>query len=694
MASRILPFLVALTTLAAPTAALTPLPAGDADYYASSHFIFLADELAEVEISMSPGALDSLFENPWSDEYRRCTMRFRNSRIDEIVENVGIRVRGNTSRTAIKKSWKLSFNTFVPDRKFHGLEKMNLNGEHNDPSIIRSRLAMDLYKRLYVPSSRTHHVRLVINDGSQVDGVQIHVEQIDEEFVQAWFANKDSSLYKCLFQGERADLGWVWPGDGEAYAQLGGGRTYEEKNLDFPDHEDLADFIDFVNHSSDADFAEGLGERFSLDNFLRAMACDIALGHWDNYWFGANNYYLFMNADSGRFEYVPYDLDNSYGVDFLGINWATRPWLSWGDGGYGSSGGGLPPLIRRVLLHEPFRVQIRRYLRELVEGPFTLAIQESHIDGVHALIGPYAYSGSYDDGHMDWGYTSEMFHESYDEPDYYRDWGWGWDYGLKPYIQDRNDFLFGTVAPVEDLPALRLNELQSANDTTLADEWGDFDDWVEIYNAEDAPLQLGGFYLSDEIGNPTRYEFPDTILPPGGFLLVWCDGEPEEGPWHAGFSLASSGEQLGLFGRAEEGLAPLDTLRFGPILDDWSLARIPDGEGDWQFASHPTPGTGNESVDVPEQAGDGFGPIRAWPNPLRTRSEIRFQMPRNGEALLRVLTPGGREVFRELSRFEAGSRIFHWDGRDHRGRALPAGLYLLRIETGREGASGKLMLLR
>lgn len=675
------------------TRALLYPPVGDADYYASSLAIFLPDELAVVDVTMSQAALDSLLADPWSDEYRRCSVRFRNSVIDEVVDNVGIRVRGNTSRAAIKKSWKLSFNTFVPDRKFHGLEKMNLNGEHNDPSIIRSSLAMDLYRKTQTASSRTHHVLLKINDGSQVDGVQIHVEQIDEEFVQAWFANKDSSLYKCLFKGARANLNWVWPGDGDAYKNLGGGETYEEKNLDSPNYADLAEFIDFINQSSDALFADELGKRFSLDNFLRAMATDVAVGNWDNYWFGANNYYLFFNADSGRFEYIPYDVDNTFGVDFLGTNWATRPWLTWGDGGYGSEGGELPSLIRRILLHEPYRNQIRRYLRELVEGPFFLPAMENRIDQVKELIGPFAFAGSYDDGNMDWGYTREMFHESYTAPDAYRDWAWGWDYGLKPYILDRNSFLYGAVAPVDPLPKIRINELQSSNNATIADEWGDFDDWVEVINAGTVSLQLGGLFLSDTVSNPTRFEFPDTILAPGSFLLIWCDSEPEEGPWHSEFSLSSAGEQLGLFHRSSEGMAPLDTLRFGPIPSDWSRARIPDGLGDWEFTHHPTPGRGNETVAVPEGAGLEKA-LAIWPNPITENSEISFQMSIAGSAKLRVISPSGREVFNAEGEFPAGAGRFYWDGCDLRGRALPAGLYLIRIETGGRRANGKILILR
>ena len=56
------------------------------------------------------------------------------------VSDVGFRLRGNTSRTAAKKSFKVSFNSFNKKQTFYGLQKMNLNGEHNDASIARSKL--------------------------------------------------------------------------------------------------------------------------------------------------------------------------------------------------------------------------------------------------------------------------------------------------------------------------------------------------------------------------------------------------------------------------------------------------------------------------------------------------------------------------------------------------------------------------
>lgn len=687
---RLLVFLLLCPLLAG----LTSPPQGDADHDASAAFVFLPDELAFIDIELSAGALDSILADPWDRTYRRCSLRFRNSLLDTIVHDVGIRARGNTSLQAVKKSWKLSFNTFVPGRKFHGLEKMNLNGEHNDVSIIRARLAGELYRRMGVPSSRATHVQLKINDGARVEGLHIHVEAMDEELVQAWFGNKDSSLYKCVYLGARADLRWIWPGDPETYANLGNGETYEEKNLAVPDYSDLADFIDFLNHSDDAFFAAELGLRFSLDNFLRAMAVDAAIGHWDNYWFGANNYHLYHNTDSGRFEYLPYDLDNSYGVDFSETNWAERPLAGWGDGGYGSDPD-LPPLIRRVLAVDAFRAQLRRYAREVAGGPFSLAATEAGIDAVQAMIAPYAFTGSYADS-MDWGYTHAMFLESYTAPEEYRDWDWGWDYGLKPYIADRAAFLLATVPPQAPLPALRINEIQSSNASTVTDEWGDHDDWVEIYNAGAAAVNLGGLTLSDSWGNPTRYSFPDTLLPAESLLLVWCDGEPWEGIWHAEFKLSALGEELGLFHRAESGLTPLDTLSFGPLGSDLSLGRNPDGGPLWQLFDTPSPGWRNDSVGGPwQEPTDGLHLLGAWPNPSRAGSRIDFSLERPVEVRLRVFDIHGR-MLAEIRKpaLPAGTHGIDWNGRDEDGRTLAAGLYLYRLEGGGSWRDGKLVLLR
>lgn len=141
-----------------------------------------------------------------------------------------------------------------------------------------------------------------------------------------------------------------------------------------------------------------------------------------------------------------------------------------------------------------------------------------------------------------------------------------------------------------------LNEFMASNGSTIGDEHGDYDDWVELYNAGDSKVDLGGMYLTDDLARPTKWSFPDTLIPAGGYLIVWCDGETNEGWLHTYFKLnAGPGEELGLYSTDGDRILIVDTLSFGPQLSDTSSGRIPDGSDNWSFLSMPTPGSANIS---------------------------------------------------------------------------------------------------
>ena len=98
-------------------------------------------------------------------------------------------------------------------------------------------------------------------------------------------------------------------------------------------------------------------------------------------------------------------------------------------------------------------------------------------------------------------------------------------------------------------PSLRLNEFLASNGNGLEDEDGDFSDWIEIQNPTDQPVQLGGWYLTDDSENLTRWTLPDRTLSPGDFLVVYASGKdrrPVAGPLHTDFRLDADGEFLAL----------------------------------------------------------------------------------------------------------------------------------------------------
>lgn len=177
----------------------------------------------------------------------------------------------------------------------------------------------------------------------------------------------------------------------------------------------------------------------------------------------------------------------------------------------------------------------------------------------------------------------------------------------------------GNTNAVQLVPDVSINELMADNDTTLMDEYGDYDDWIELYNASSVPVNIGGMYLTDQLGMPQKYQVPNsdpaaTTIPPGGFLLLWADNEPAQGVTHLGFRLSRDGEQAGLY--MADGYAVVDTLSFAGQVQDVSYGRLSDGGWPWVYYTLPTPGYSNEAISGtnPEKPDTE---IRLYPNPAK-----------------------------------------------------------------------------
>lgn len=152
-----------------------------------------------------------------------------------------------------------------------------------------------------------------------------------------------------------------------------------------------------------------------------------------------------------------------------------------------------------------------------------------------------------------------------------------------------------TGGPAGTPPTVVINEILSSNVATNADDLGEYDDWVELYNPGTEPADLAGVYLSDDPAFPTAWPFPDgTTLAPGDFLLVWCDDGTGTQGLHATFKLNVTGDQV-VLSWVDGGADPveLDWVQFGKQQSDLSAARIPDGGDTWEPAATPTPGASN-----------------------------------------------------------------------------------------------------
>ena len=142
---------------------------------------------------------------------------------------------------------------------------------------------------------------------------------------------------------------------------------------------------------------------------------------------------------------------------------------------------------------------------------------------------------------------------------------------------------------------LFINEFMASNESTIGVDVGDgvdFPDWIEIYNPNDEDVDLGGWYLTDDLSNPQKHLMPaGVIVPAGGFTLLWADDDEEdEGSDHLGFHLAVEGEAVGIY---RPNGSPADTLTYEAQVPDISAARITDGGDEWELTDEPTPGESN-----------------------------------------------------------------------------------------------------
>ena len=171
-----------------------------------SDLVFRSNTISEIRITIAQDKLDWVYSNTDSDSLHMASFRFINENLDEQIDSIGFRLRGNTSRDAAKKSFKLDLNEFVKGQDLCGIEKLNLKAEQNDPSLIRSKIAFELMEKIGLPASRVAYTKVYIND--EYMGLYEIIEHIDENFAAYRFGNNNGNLWKCLWP---ADLNYYEP---------------------------------------------------------------------------------------------------------------------------------------------------------------------------------------------------------------------------------------------------------------------------------------------------------------------------------------------------------------------------------------------------------------------------------------------------------------------------------------------------
>ena len=511
-------------------------------------------DLRVYDVTISPENLKWMSENLFAEPDTEVPCEFTYE--GKTWTDSETRFRGNISKYFSKHSWKLKF---PATNRFEGRRKLNLKSSFIDPSMVRERTSAGLYEQVGVNGFEARHVHLRVN--GEYIGVYLDVEQVDEYFLGARDRDLNASIYKCY--GNMSPLPTV-----AAYEA-----TYEKKTNESISHADLIELIEFLDATPGPDIVRELAERVDIDQYLSYLAVAGWTGDQDTV---KGNYYLNHDLDLERWELYPWDSDLNFGL-VSSLN--TLPVL-WGTSFVTSDPLLIHRLRERILTQDAF---LWRYVQKLYE-----------IDALYAnpaTLLPVMQ-----------GYLAEIDLDVQADPFKY-----GWESPIPflgsaafytTFLPIRSAFVLADAAAVE--PAgpptdVWINELVAADQDHFADETGEFDDWLELYNASGSDIDVGGMYLTDDLADPTQFQIPaSTIIPAGGHLVVICDDDPAVSLVHANFKLSTGGEVVGLFDT--DGTTLLDFIHWGPQVKNVSFGRYADGKAYFEPLGAPTPGNPNTTA--------------------------------------------------------------------------------------------------
>lgn len=310
---------------------------------------------------------------------------------------------GNRTLQAPKRSWVVKF---TEDEDLAGMDRLNLKAMYNDPSQMREALCWNLFERVGVPAPRHTFARLGIN-GTYL-GLFSVVEHVDRAFVKDRFPGRHrGNLYKAGC----GDLGCatlerrLGPGGDDT------GRQYQSSDTDDPTYrltsyadspdaetyDDLAHLVRVIDGAGlaggrgrfDTDaYADSVHEVFAAEDFLQWAGVNILAGSWDNYFATPANYYLYNGGRPGTatpdeapadvmaqpyFSFIPWDYDNSFGIDYFGTQWQYADLLDWTASTEGyqrfnhRTGQSRIPLVTNLLANTDFRRYYLDHLEHLLD---------------------------------------------------------------------------------------------------------------------------------------------------------------------------------------------------------------------------------------------------------------------------------------------------------------------------------------
>lgn len=303
---------------------------------------------------------------------------------------VGLRFKGNSSLQSswqagiLKLSFKIDFDEYEDDypqidnQRFYGFKKLSLKNNYDDNSLIREKVASDIFRHAGLAVSNTGFYTLYVDhgDGPEYFGLYTLVEEVDNTVIKTQFSSNDGNLYK--------------PEDyGSSFAE----GTFDEDGFEKKTNEDEADWTDIKNlftalHAStrttnpDA-WRTALEAVFDVDTFLNYLAINTTIQNWDTYGIMEHNYYLYNNPDNNLLTWIPWDnnesLQDGKQGGSLNLNFSDLRNDDW-------------PLIEYLYEDDVYKAKYEAYLKATIEGPFETSYIQNVYSTYATLIEAYATS--------------------------------------------------------------------------------------------------------------------------------------------------------------------------------------------------------------------------------------------------------------------------------------------------------------
>ena len=301
---------------------------------------------------------------------------------------VGVRFKGNSSLQSswqaanLKLSFKLDFDEFedqypqIDNQRFYGFKKLSLKNNFDDRSMLREKVATDVFRNAGLAASHTafYAVYLDHGDGPQYFGVYTMVEEVDDTVLEEQFSDDEGNLYKP--DGDAASFA-SGTFDEDEYVK----KTNEDE-ADFSDVESLLNILNSATRMTDISaWRAELEAVFDTDVFLKYLAVNTVIQNWDTYGRMTHNYYLYNDPETSKLTWIPWDNNESLqegkrggslAPDFSDIT--ASEW----------------PLIGYLYQDEVYKAKYDEYVQDVLEGPFNISTMQALYSSYATLVEPYA----------------------------------------------------------------------------------------------------------------------------------------------------------------------------------------------------------------------------------------------------------------------------------------------------------------